>query len=112
MTRDERSMVGMAKDDRLHELWAMLVRDEGLVRDDWQTLALISRIEADTPDLSGVCYDAEGAGRPVAPRNFDVFGCLEALRSRMAQDDGGEPWQACSIRIERNGKIKVDFEYE
>jgi hypothetical protein len=101
----------MSKDELILEIGALLIRDGGLVSGDWQSLRLVSRIEAGTPDMSGICYDAQGIGRAVAPRNFDVFDRLESLRSLMASDDG-RAWQACRIRIDRgSAKINLEFDY-
>lgn len=103
----------MNQNELIHELGALLVQDPGVAKGNWQHLVLVSQVEDDTPDMSGFCYDAQGASIAAAPKNFEVLDRLEALRDAMAEADGKGPWQACLIRIDRpTGKITVEFEYD
>jgi hypothetical protein len=101
----------MDRDTLIHRLAETIADDKVLLLDGWTHLVLVSRIEADTPDMTGFCYTADGRAVSVAPKNFGIFDVLEQLRAAMAKVDG-RPWTAALSRIERKiGKLTAEFEY-
>ena len=102
----------MDRDTLIHRLAETIADDQVLLLDGWTHLVLVSRIEADTPDLTGFCYTADGRAVSVAPKDFGIFDVLEQLREEMAEADGKKPWIAALLRIERaTGKLAMEFEY-
>src|SRR5215510_15672070 len=103
----------MDRDTLIHRLAETIADDQVLLLDGWTHLVLVSQIEADTPDLTGFCYTADGRAVSVAPKDFGIFDVLEQLRDEMAKADGKTPWIAALFRIERKtGKFAVQFEYD
>jgi hypothetical protein len=100
------------RDTLIHRLAEAIAGDNALLLDGWTHLVLVSRVEADTPDLTGFCYTADGRAASVAPKDFGIFDVLEQLRAAMAEADGKKPWIAALFRIEREtGKLAMEFEY-
>jgi hypothetical protein len=103
----------MDRDALIRLLAETIAGDNALLLDDWTHLVLVSRIEADTPDMTGFCYTSDGGAVPVAPKDFGIFDVLEQLRGAMAKADGKKPWTAALFRIERTtGKFAMEFEYD
>jgi hypothetical protein len=102
----------MDRNTLIHRLAEAIAGDSALLLDGWTHLVLVSRVEADTPDLTGFCYTADGRAASVAPKDFGIFDALEQLRAAMAEADGKKPWIAALFRIEREtGKLAMEFEY-
>jgi len=102
----------MDRDALIRRLAKTIAGDNALLLDGWTHLVLVSRIEADTPDMTGFCYTSDGGTVPVAPKDFAIFDVLEQLRAAMAKADGKKPWTAALFRIERaTGKFAMEFEY-
>jgi hypothetical protein len=102
----------MDRNTLIHRLAEAIAGDSALLLDGWTHLVLVSRVEADTPDLTGFCYTADGRAASVAPKDFGIFDMLEQLRAAMAEADGKKPWIAALFRIEREtGKLAMEFEY-
>lgn len=102
----------MDRDALFHRLAEAIAGDSALLLEGWTHLVLVSRIEADTPDLTGFCYTANGRAVSVAPKDFGTFDVLERLRAAMAEADGKKPWIAALFRIERaTGEFTAEFDY-
>lgn len=107
-------------DGLLVQLATVIAGDPELVLPGWAHLALVSVVDAGTPDMTGFCYRPGQPPRSVAPSDFALFDVLEALREAMARRDGarvgaatGRAWVSCLLRIEQaTGALGADFEYD
>ena len=99
------------QDALVHEVGALIVRDERVAARPWDAYALVARVEANRIQLNGFAYEA-GSMRPATPRGPEMHHKLKALRDAM-REDVGQAWGACVVRIERETKkIRIEFEYD
>lgn len=100
------------RDELLRRLATVIAGDRELVLPGWSHLALVSVVEAGTPDLTGFCYRPGERSRSVAPSDFALFDVLEELRDATAGLDG-RLWVTCLLRIDAaTGGLEADFEYD
>lgn len=102
------------RDELLLRLAEVIAGDPELVLPGWADLALVSVIEAGTPDLTGFCYRPGQRPRPVAPSDFVLFDVLDELRAVMVRDDAtGRAWVSCLLRLNQaTGALDACFEYD
>ncbi len=100
-----------AQDALVHEVGALIVHDERVAAQPWDSYALVARFDANRIQLNGFAY-ADDRMRPATPRGSDVHHKLKALREAM-REDVGQAWGACVVRIDRETKkIRIEFEYD
>lgn len=101
----------MGRDELVHEIGALLVRDPEIARWPWTHLAIVAQVTPSSTQVNGFAYLDNGKAQITGPKNFEVIKTFKALREAM-REPGKEPWQACLVRIEKSsGRIAVDFEY-
>ena len=105
--------LAMDRNELLLNLAKVVAADRALLLDGWQHLVLVVQDDDGSPDVTGFCYTDTGQAVPVAPKDFDIFDELQALREAMAAADGKAPWQAALFRISRaSGQLNAEFEYQ
>ena len=109
---DDLNGAAPSREELYYELAKSIADDNSLVLDGWKNLVLVSQFDDSGPDMNGFCYTEDGRTIPIAPRNFEIFDVIEALRDAMARADGKSRWLAALFRVNRaSGAFETDFEY-
>lgn len=99
------------RDALVHAVGQAIVADPAVADGAFDGYALVVAYEGGARRLSGFRY--RGGDAPVAatPRSPALESALDALREA-TRVDGGAPWDACVVRIERpSNRITVEFAY-
>jgi len=100
------------KDDLLHEIGSLVIRDKEIMSRPWEHLVLVAQVSNNSTQVNGFAYQSGGKAVPTGPDNFEIVDKFEELRTAMGADDI-ELWNACLFRLDRDShKLSIDFEYE
>jgi hypothetical protein len=96
--------------DVVNQLWKALLGDPEIVVDGWFGIVLVGQVDTSSRRISGYAYDAEGLEEAIAPRKSGTLGLMQLLCEVM-EEETGRRWKVCLIKIKRDGKASIDYEF-
>ena len=99
------------RDALVHAVGQALVADPAVADGAFDGYALIATYDGNARRLAGFRYRKDETPEAASPRSTTLGAALDALREA-TRVDGGAPWDACVVRIERpSNRITVEFAY-